>query len=342
VTNNRPTILVIDDALCVRQSLQFILRDKFNVLLAPGALEGKFYLSSHHVDIVLLDIRLKCIDGLKLLADIRERFPYIEIIMITAYASVETIRKAIRFGACDYLIKPFDKDELISVVRNALIQRENKLGLKNELDMLKESTLYLEHIIRNAKDTMMNSSETNLTAMLLNIDSKDGYTWAHVKRVTSLSLLIAEKMRVPVEHRRWLKCSASLHDIGKLNIDTDILKKESKLTGHEYESMKKHPEEGVKIIRPLPFLKRAVPAIKHHHERYDGKGYPSGLQGGAIPFKARILAVADAVDSMMNSPVRQSPCALERVERELQSNSGSQFDPEIVDIVIRERLLSFV
>ncbi len=342
VPNKRPNILVIDDASCVRQSLQFILRDKFNVLLAPGALEGQFYLSSHHVDIILLDIRLRNTDGLKLLADIKQKFPYIEIIMITAYASLETIRKAIRFGAYDYLIKPFDKNELLSVVHNAFIQRENRLGIKDELDILKESTLYLEHLIRNAKDTVMSSSENNLMAMLLNIDSRDGYTWAHAKRVTKLSLLIAEKMRVTDEQKQWLKCSASLHDIGKLNIDANILKKETKLTGHEYAVMKKHPEEGVKIIRPLPFLKSAVPAIKYHHERYDGEGYPSGLQGKEIPFKARILAVADAVDSMMNSPLRQSTCAVERVERELILNSGSQFDPEIVDIVIRERLLSFV
>jgi len=342
VTNKKPNVLVIDDASCVRQSLQFILKDTFNVLLAPGALEGRFLLSSHHIDIVLLDIRLRRTDGLKLLADIKQKFPYVEIIMITAYASIDTIRKAIRFGAYDYLIKPFDKNELMSVVKNALIQRGNKLGIKNELDMLNESTLYLEHLIRNAKDTMMSSSESNMTAILLNIDSRDGYTWAHVKRVTKLSLLIAEKMGVTDEQRQWLKCSAAIHDIGKLNIDTDILNKESKLTDYEYEIMKKHPEEGVRIISPLPFLENAVPAIRHHHERYDGDGYPSGLQGKEIPFKARILAVADAVDSMMNSPLRQSPCAVERVERELLLNSGSQFDPDIVDIVIRERLLSLV
>lgn len=341
VPNKKPNVLVIDDAFCVRQSLQFILKDTFNVLLAPGALEGQFFLSSSQIDIVILDIRLRGTDGLNLLADIKQQFPYIEIIMITAYASMETIRRAIRFGAYDYLIKPFDKNELISAVRNALIQREYQLGIKNELDMLKESNLYLEHVIRNAKDTMIRSSENNMTAMLLNIDSKDGYTWSHVKRVTKLSLLIADKMGVTDEQKDWLKCSASIHDIGKLKIDTDILKKGSKLTDHEYKVIKKHPEEGVKIIRSLPFLKNAVPVVRHHHERYDGEGYPCGLQGKEIPFKARILAVADAVDSMMNSPVKQT-CAVQRVERELMLNSGSQFDPEIVDAVIRERLLSLV
>jgi len=342
VTNKRPNILVIDDAFCVRQSLHFILRDTFNVFLAPGALEGNFFLSSQKIDIVLLDIRLRGTDGLTLLADIKYKFPYIEIIMITAYASLDTIRKAIRFGAYDYLIKPFDKDELMSVIINALARRESRVTTRNELDMLNESTLYLEHLIRNAKETLLSSSESTMTAMLLNIDSRDGYTWSHVHRVSKLSLLIAEKMGVSDEQRQWLKCSATLHDIGKLHIDADILEKESRLTGHEYAVMKRHPEEGAKIISPLPFLNNAVPAIKHHHERYDGHGYPSGLKEKQIPFKARILAVADAVDSMMHSPLRQAPCAVGMVETELLSNSGSQFDPEIVDIVVRERLLSLV
>ncbi|RJR23068.1 MAG: response regulator [Nitrospiraceae bacterium] len=340
--NNKPNVLVIDDAFCVRQSLHFILKDTFNVLMAPGALEGNFFLSTHNIDIVLLDIRLRGTDGLKLLADIKHKYPYIEIIMITAYASIDTTRQAIRYGAYDYLIKPFDKDELMSVVLKAMTRRQSRLSIKNELDMLNESTLYLEHLIRSAQETVMNSSESHMTAMLLNIDSRDGYTWSHVKRVTKLSLMIAEKMGLTDEQRQWLKCSASLHDIGKLNIDKDILTKESRLTKYEYEIMKKHPVEGEKIIQRIPFLGKAVPAIRHHHERYDGEGYPSGLQGREIPFKARILAVADAVDSMMNSPVRQSHCPVEKVNRELRSNSGSQFDPEIVDVVLRERLLSLV
>lgn len=341
VTNKRPNILVIDDSFSVRQSLHFILKDSFNIFLAPGALEGKFFLSSHNIDIVLLDIRLRGADGLKLLADIKHRSPDIEIIMITAYASLDTIREAIRFGASDYLIKPFDKDELMTVVVNALLQRQSTLSIKIELDMLNESNLYLEHLIRDAKETILRSSESNMTAMLLHIDSRDGYTWSHVKRVTKLSLLIAREMGVSDERRQWLKCSASLHDIGKLNIDTCILKKESRLTSSEYDIIKTHPEEGVNILRPMPFLNNAAAAIRHHHERYDGEGYPFGLQGNKIPFEARILAVADAVDSMMNSPFRHSPCEVRRVERELRSNSGTQFDPEIVDVVIREKLLSY-
>jgi len=339
--NEKPTILVIDDAVCVRQSLKFILKDEFHVLTAPGAIEGQFYLSVKPVDIVLLDIRLQGTDGLNLLADIKDTFPYIEVIMITAYASLETTRKAIRFGAYDYLTKPFDRTELLSIIKNALLQRENKLGEKNELDRLRESTLYLEGLITKAKHTLIDSSKNIMMAMLLNIHSRDGYTWSHARRVAHFASMIAKKMRVPNEQLQWLKCSALLHDIGKVKITADILKKDSKLTDYEYEIMKKHPEEGVEIIKPIPCLANTIPPIKHHHERYDGSGYPNALKGKNIPFKARILAVADAIDSMINSPVRQHPSTIERVERELQLHSGTQFDPEVVDLVLKKELLSF-
>ncbi len=339
--NRKPSVLVIDDALYVRQTLLYLLRDEFQVLTAPGAMEGQFHLSSNPVDIILLDIQLREPDGITLLSEIKQSFPSIEIIMITACASLETIRKAIRFGAFDYLIKPVDKHELLSVVRNALKQRRSALRMRNELDMLRESTFYLEDLVRKVKKNLIISSENFIKAVLLYIHSRDGYTGKHVKRVRNLSSLIADKMAVPDENIQWLKCASFLHDIGKMNIDENILNKQSTLTNFEYDIVKKHPEKGVAIIEHFPFLKSTVPLIMHHHERYDGSGYPSGLKGKAIPLEARILAVADAVDSMMNSSVRSSPYTVENVKRELQLHARSQFDPEIVDIVIREELLSF-
>jgi len=339
--NTKPSVLVIDGAFHMRQALQFLLRDEFQVLTAPGAMEGQFHLSSHPVDIILLDIQLRDTDGITLLSEIKQSFPYIEIIMITAHASLESIKRAIRFGAYDYLVKPVDKHELLSAARNALKKREAALRIRHELDMLRESTFYLEHLVRNVKNTIINSSENFLKAILYYIHSRDGYTGIHVKRVRNLSSLIADKMGVSDENIQWLKCAAFLHDIGKMNIDANILNKQSTLTDYEYNSMKKHPEKGVAIIQHVPFLKSTIPLIMHHHERYDGSGYPSGLEGKAIPFEARILAVADAIDSMMNSPVRRSPYTIENVKQELQLHASTQFDPEIVDVVIREELLSF-
>ena len=228
----------------------------------------------------------------------------------------------------------------MSVVRKAWLQRKSKLKIKNELDKLIESNLYMEHLISKAKNTVISTSENIMTAMLKNINSRDGYTWLHVNRVTKLSSLIAEKMSMPDEHIQWLTCSAFLHDIGKLNIDADILQKESRLTTYEYEIIKKHPGIGVEILSPMPFLKDIIPPIKHHHEQYNGSGYPDGLKGKSIPFMARIMAVADAVDSMINSPLRETPYEIERVKKELQVYAGKQFDPEIVDVVIEEELLS--
>ncbi len=339
--NRKPAILVIDDEACVRHSLKFVLRDEYKVLAAPGALEGRFYLSSQHIDIVLLDIRLRGTDGLRLLYEIKQKFPYIEIIMITAYASLKTIRKAIRYGAFDYLIKPFDKNELRTVVRNALKDAKNRLAIKNELDKIKESTLYLEHLIGNARQTIISSSRNSMTAILLNIHSRDGYTWAHAGRVTRFSALIAEKVGITEDEMQRLKCSAFLHDIGKVTVDGAILEKESTLTEHEFNMIKRHPEKGAEMIKSTPFPDLIIPSIRHHHERYDGSGYPDGLTGEEIPYTARILAVADAIDAMIYSPARQHTFTAERVERELRTHSGTQFDPELVDVVIKEKLLSF-
>jgi len=339
--NRKPSVLVIDGAFYMRQALQFVLRDEFQVCTAPGALEGQFHLSSHPVDIILLDIQLRETDGITLLSEIKQRFPYIEIIMITAHASLESLKRAIRLGAFDYLVKPLDKPELLSVVRNALKQRMTALRIRHELDMLRESTFYLEHLVRNVKNTLISSSENFIKAILFSIHSRDHYTGIHVKRVRNLSSLIADKMGVTDENIQWLKCAAFLHDIGKMNIDAAILNKQSALTDYEYDTVKKHPEKGVEIIQHVPFLKSTIPLIMHHHERYDGSGYPSGLEGKAIPFEARILAVADAIDSMMNSPVRRSPYTVDNVKRELQLHASTQFDPEIVEVVLRDELLSF-
>ncbi len=180
-----------------------------------------------------------------------------------------------------------------------------------------------------------------MTAMLQHIHSRDGYTLSHTKRVAELSLRIADTMGMPRERIQWLHCAALIHDIGKIALDETILKKESALTDQEYEAVKKHPEKGAEIIMSMPFLKEALPVMKHHHERYDGTGYPSGLRGKEIPFSARILAVADAIDSMKNSPVKRTHYGEEMVARELRRHSASQFDPEIVERILTEGLLSF-
>ena len=339
--NKRPRILVIDDSYAVRQSLKFILRDFFQVYTAPGSLEGQFFLSVHAIDIVLLDIRLRDADGLKLLSDIKRRFPRIEVVMITAYASLETIRQALRRGAHDYLIKPFDKNELLSVVTRALAGRNYNERINTEIDKLRESTLYLEQLIRSAKDSVITSAEHIMTALLQDIHSRDGYTLTHTKRVADLSLRIADTMGMPPESIQWLRCAALVHDVGKITVDETILKKESALTDYEYEVMKRHPETGAEIIESMPFLKGALPALKHHHERYDGSGYPSGLKGTDIPFSARILAAADAIDSMMNSPVKRNTYGEDMVARELRRHASTQFDPEIVERILKEGLLFF-
>lgn len=335
----RPCVLVIDDEQAVRHSLHFILKDRFHALIAQGPMEGMFHLSERSVDIVLLDIRLRKTDGMTLLHDIKQLYPFVEVIMITAFASLDTIRKAIRYGAYDYLIKPFDRDELLSVMARALSRRKERLALKNDIDRLTESALYMEHVIGNAKSSVIAGYENIVTAMLTNINSRDGYTWAHARRVSGLSSRIAAALGIADDAAGILSCSAFLHDIGKVHIDGTILSKESSLSEDEYAAMKKHPEKGVEIISSLPLFEPAAPPVMHHHEWFDGSGYPSGLKGEAIPLMSRVLSVADAVDSMLYSPRRPLRRGRHEIEEELRKCAGSQFDPEVVEAVIGGGLL---
>ena len=145
-------------------------------------------------------------------------------------------------------------------------------------------------------------------------------------------------MGVPGRMIKEIVHAASIHDIGKVGIDEQMLRKDGKLTPEEYEEIKRHPEIGVRIVQSVPFLEDAIPVIQSHHERYDGMGYPNGMQGKEIPLSARIVMVADAIDAMLNSRPYRGALTEEKVLDELRDNSGKQFDPEVVDVVLQEKV----
>jgi putative nucleotidyltransferase with HDIG domain len=337
--DTRPSIVVIDDDPSVRQSFRYLLKDSFRILTAPGALEGEFYLSLDTIDIVLLDIRLRGADGMEVLARIRDTYPTVEVIMITAYASLETIRAAIRLGAFDYLIKPFDREDLSRVIRKALKRRMSRMAMFSELYKLRESSLYLEDLLKKAHTTMHASGEWLVTAALENIQSRDGYTRSHAERVAALVSRIAAVMQMEKSDRELLTCAAYLHDIGKVRVDDRLLNRQYQFSTDDYEAMKRHALDGAELIRPFPFLEGLCPSIRHHHEQYDGSGYPDGLRGTEIPLYSRILSVADAADAMVHSPVRTRRRTVRDVGRELQLRAGRQFDPDVVDLVMKSNLL---
>jgi len=181
----------------------------------------------------------------------------------------------------------------------------------------------------------LQKSLLNIVAALVNaIEAKDKYTRGHSQRVTEYSLRIAKVLGLSKEEMKIIKSCGLIHDIGKIGINDNILHKSSKLNPEEYKIVKRHSVMGEEIIRPVEFLKKGLPVIRHHHERYDGKGYPDGLKGKAIPLLARILAVADSFDAMTSHRPYRKPLSLEESIMKLKEGSGTQFDPEIVKVFL--------
>jgi len=332
-------VLIIDDELAPRESLRMVLKDKFDVFTAPGAPEGMMLMDENPVDLVVLDIRMPGMDGITALKRIKERYPEIEVILLTAYASLESARDAIRLGAFDYLMKPFDKDDLINVVENGLEKKKDSERVRAKLEDLTNMNNILEEQISIAQNNIINCYEGTVKALNLTIDAKDHYTYNHSNRVVKFSSALATALGMSSDKTEKLEHAAAIHDIGKIGVDEQILRKPGNLNIEEFEEIKKHPEIGARIVQSVPFLKEAVPVILYHHERYDGKGYPKGLKAEQVPLGARIIIVADAVDSMMHDRPYRNRLKQEEVMSELSDNSGTQFDPKIADLILSGKIM---
>jgi len=335
---NKAMVLVIDDEISPRESLRMVLKEKYIVNTVSGALKGLDFLKHNHADLIILDIKMPEMDGITALKEIKEDHPDIEVILLTAYASLDTARDAIRFGAFDYLMKPFDKDDVLGVVERGLQKRRASEKAKSEYNNLLNKTNALEEQITMAHDSIMTCYEGTVQALNLAIDAKDHYTYNHSNRVMALSSALAESLGLSYNIREKIEHAAAIHDIGKIGVDENVLRKNGRLTPEEFEGMKRHPEIGARIVRSVPFLEDALPVILYHHERFDGKGYHHGLKGEQIPLSARIVMAADAVDAMMHARPYRESLPMEKVLSELKENSGTQFDPMIVDLMLNGKV----
>ena len=336
--DNKEKILIIDDEFAPRESLRMVLKDKYIVSTAPGAQEGFNFMAQTPVDLVVLDIMMPVISGIEALQEIKSRHPDTEVVLLTAYASLKTARSAVRFGASDYLTKPFDKDEVIKVIEKGLEKKRAKDSLKLEREKIWNRAHNLEEQINRARQNLIMSYEGTVKALILTIDAKDHYTFNHSEHVARLSSAIAGALDISKDVRDKLEQAALMHDIGKIGVNEVILRKDGELTQEEFDEIKKHPVIGATIVQQVPFLEHAVQVILYHHERFDGKGYPKGLKGEEIPLTARIVMIADAIDSMMRARPYRNALPMEKVLRELRDYTGIQFDPLIADLILKGKV----
>lgn len=319
-------LLVIDDNPEFLKLLKILLSDEFDLILCTSAEEGLSLLKEKNPDLVLCDVQMPGMDGFtfanKVKAD--ESTKHVPIILVTALAGAEMLSEGIQAGADDYISKPFDSLELKARIRSMLRIRdiEAELALANRNLNLRTSDLVEQ------QHSLYLSTVKSLASA---IDAKDEYTRHHSSRVTEFTLKIAKSMGLSDKEREDLELASLLHDIGKIAVPEHILNKPSTLTDQEFDSIKKHPGRGKTILEPVLELKEIGRVVLEHHEKYDGTGYPNGLKGREIPIGARIMAVADAYDSITSDRPYRSASSHRRAVKEIIRCSRTQFDPEVVE-----------
>ncbi len=319
-------ILVVDDEEFIRA----LVRERLEIAgyYVEEACNGKdalVKLADNPFTVLLTDIRMPEMDGITFLREATTVYPEIAGIVMSAHAELDTAVSALKIGACDYITKPFNFDVLLITIENAI----RKKALERELKDYREN---LEIKVKEQTDLINQMYIRSIDALIKALEAKDLYTRGHSQRVTMYSVAIGKAMGLPGEQVDLLRQAAVLHDLGKIGVREVVLNKPGRLTEEEFKEITLHPGVAVKILGPIPYFKPLLPAILHHHERFDGKGYPDRLAGNDIPLESRIMAVADTFDAMTSTRAYRQALSLDAANTEILRCSGTQFDPDIVPV----------
>ncbi len=304
------TILIVEDNDVLRQGLEALLQaEGYMVLTASQGLEALEQMHSIAPDLILSDISMPEMDGYAFFEHVRARPDWVSIpfIFLTARRGREDIFAGKKLGAEDYLVKPVTRQELTTTIRSRL-ERSHQLLLA-QLQQAYSSSLIM---LANA------------------IELRDQYTRGHVERVHGHAQVLAKQLGLSAGQIDQIHYGSILHDIGKIHIPESVLKKPGPLNEGEWVEMKKHPTIGVEMVKDILYLAPAIPVIRYHHERWDGKGYPEGILGEAIPLVARIVTVADSLDAMCTSRPYQMALTADQAYEEILRGSGLMYDPAVV------------
>lgn len=321
-------ILIVDDDRNTRYFLKKGLEEKeYNCITASSGEEAIRQYRDNNLDCVLLDVNLPDKGGIEVAQEIFDINEDASIVMITGFDERRLMRKAMRTGIYDYLIKPIELEEVVRVL-NKVEERNLFRDLKNKYHGK------LEETIKEQRSKLKSMMFATIKSFVRVLEARDVYQMGHSKDVMEFSDIIAEDLSVSEDEREVLSNAALIHDIGKIGVPDSILLKPGPLTDDEYSIIKRHPEMGREIISPCIEDNRILEAILYHHERYDGEGFPEGISGKEIPIFARIIAVADSISAMLSARPYRASLGKEFTINELIDNSGTQFDPEISDIAV--------
>jgi putative nucleotidyltransferase with HDIG domain len=325
-------ILIVDDEPIIRDILEKLVSvEGYTCDTAQNGQEAIEHLQNNRYHMVLSDVRMPVMDGLHLLKHIAANYNDVAVIMVTAVADANSAIDTLGLGAYDYVIKPFNTNDLRSKISKALERRrlmcENRqYQLQLEI-RVQEQTASLRKALLDVQRAYAQTLETLINAL----DAREHETRRHSKRVSEYALLLAQKMNVAESEMVEIARGSLLHDIGKIGVSDRILLKPGKLDEEEWVDMRKHPEVGYNILKGIEFLNEAAQLVLQHHEKYDGTGYPRGLKADQIMRGARIFAVIDTFDAMTSDRPYRKALTYQIAREEIIRFSGRQFDPNVVE-----------
>ena len=323
IKSNGYKIIAVDDEMGIIDSLKVYLRE-YSITGVTNPQEAIERVKNEHFDLMLLDYIMTPFHGDHVVEEIRKFNKDLYILLLTGHKDLapplETIRKLDIQGYCE---KSDKFDQLLLLIESGLKSVE-------QMNMIKKINVELA----DSKELLEKSYLESIEVLRKTVEVKDVYTRGHSDRVSEYSLLIGEKLNLPPDQMKTLKIGALFHDIGKIGIPDAILLKTNKLTDDEYSEIKNHPAIGAHILSNASIFADIIPIVKHHHERYDGKGYPSRLVGEDIPYLARIVSVADTFDAMTSHRSYRQALDFGYTMNEIERCKGTQFDPAIADIFL--------
>lgn len=335
--NPRETILVVDDTETNIDLLLSFLSEEYDVSVATNGWDGIDLACSIRPEMIILDIVLPDIDGFQVCSCLKEdeRTSNIPVIFVTSLEKEMDEARGLELGAVDYIVRPFSPELVKARIRNHL-----------ELERHRHK---LEQMVEEKTRDLKAAQQAALQCMAMLAEARDPGTGAHVQRTGRYVTVMAQYLlsnnimgrEISQEEVEILGQASPLHDVGKVGVPDRLLLKPGKLTEVEFEEIKGHASYGAEILKqaerelgPVPFLTMAQTIAQHHHERWDGHGYPRGLKGEEIPLPARIMAIADVYDALRSERPYKKPFSHEKAKKIIVSESGSHFDPVLAEVFV--------
>jgi putative nucleotidyltransferase with HDIG domain len=325
-----PRILIVDDQDDIRSVLRDLLSEQYDCSEAQSAVEALQLLRAQHYQLVISDISMPGMSGLEMIPHLAQMAPDTVVVMISGSQTVESAIEAMRLGAFDYLVKPFDLRQVEAGVKRALEHRTLLLAKRQHEEQLEDLVEQRTRELDQALSSLEQAYRSTLRALTAALETRDAETHGHSERVVTYSLRLGREYGLDGAQMKALEFGALLHDIGKIGVPDAILRKPAKLTEEEWVHMRAHPLHGQQILRGIEFLEGAARVVSQHHEKWDGSGYPLGLRRDDIDVCARIFSVADAFDAMTSDRVYRKGKSYAAAAQELDDWSGRQFDPQVV------------